>query len=321
MNKFVNFILTLLTALIIFGVMGFLGPGILTLCALSIAVDVTFTNVCGLLFGCAATIADIIGLVFIVKDLFNRFKTRKENYEQRLSKKNKTALTIYRKCVEKNVCEVDDESSIAALRIVAETYGITDIEKAKAAFEKGKEIENKILTAKEYAEIKKRKLDDEKLFNEQCNATKLVGKAKYAGKDTAKLDRIKDKLIDANNSEDKFAALNFSNFKYIVTEGKNVEFTCDGTCFKVFQLLGSPAALDGSIKICVLDETGKEIGCGYYSARGFNQLNLNSVGFEFRFTVKAMCIINEPQEKSVGKALSDKYSFDIKPLNLWLIEK
>lgn len=248
----------------------------------------------------------------------NDSSTQEQTY---LNTKTQKATSIYNKCVEKGIYEIDDESSIAALRIIAETYGITDIEKAKAAFEKGRETDNKIQLAKDKAQLKQHRLEDEKIFKEQFDKTTLLGKQKYAGNNKANLERIKDKLIDSNNAEEKFESLNFSNFNYTLTEGKNLLFTCDGACHKVFQLLGSPAALDGSVKISVFNGTGKEIGCGYYSARGFNQLNLQAVGFEFSFNVSAMCIINEIPDKSTGKSLGETYTFKISPVHLWLIEK
>ncbi len=132
------------------------------------------------------------------------------------------------------------------------------------------------------------------------------------------LDVLENKLCDENDIQKKFEMLSFSDFKASDSYGggKNITVGFNVSINGKIQIIDSDAVIDGSVKINVLDKTGNNIGCGYYCAPGFDETDLNKVGFSNCDNPKVLCIIDDYDKKY---NLSD-LSFSVEPVKLWYIE-
>ena len=129
------------------------------------------------------------------------------------------------------------------------------------------------------------------------------------------IDKINDKIYDESNLYEKFALLEFSKCKVTVLESQNLEVEGNIKVLKPLELLGSKAALDGSIKIEVNNAKGEIVAVGYYAAPGFDETNLSKVGFENVKTFRTTCIVDD-----YSKISQEEYVCNIVPINMWLIE-
>lgn len=131
------------------------------------------------------------------------------------------------------------------------------------------------------------------------------------------IEYINDKLIDEENVQDKFRKIIFSNLAIEFNNKTGNLCVCgDVSLLENIELVGSPASIDGSIQIDVVDKDGSCIGSGYYSAPGFANTNLAKVGFGqvSKFSV-AVWVDNY-------EAIYDKELYiNIKPIHMWYIEQ
>lgn len=141
-----------------------------------------------------------------------------------------------------------------------------------------------------------------------------------------KCDYINDRLIDIDNKEEKFELLEISNTNYIITEGKNFKVSFKYKLKDKIALLDSPAILDGSLLIEVLDGN-RVLAYGYYVANnmddwgdtGKRTIELNNAGFKNEEHVYlCLCRSNMFQPYLDN---NKKYTIKISPHNLWIIEK
>lgn len=262
----------------------------------------------------------IIGLSLLVVLIFSFIPSKekreaKRNEKQRLAQEqinqyNQLATNIYNKCIEKGVNEIGTQESLKALQIIAANYGVKDLEIAKGYFEKGKQLIAEQERIKREEEIKKYREEDENLYKKQLNLTKTVGKAKYSAMS------VGDKLTDEFDTLEKFKLLEFTDVKYEKTSGGNLRFECNIKVNGTPEILGSPAVLDGSVKVTVF-KNGVEVGEGYICAEGFDGY---PSGFRPYTKYTCICLI-ETLAESAGKVVEDQYTFTFSPVALWFIEK
>ena len=130
------------------------------------------------------------------------------------------------------------------------------------------------------------------------------------------IDHVNEKLYDESNIDEKFKLLKFSPWSFRVLDSKNVEVKGKVEIPSKIKLLGSKAVLDGSLKIDVINSSGTIIGSGYYSAPGFDNTNLECVGFEYAGNISVLCIVDDYMSINTD----DTFECKVSPVNLWLIE-
>ena len=78
----------------------------------------------------------------------------------------------------------------------------------------------------------------------------------------------------------------------------------------------TPASLDGTYKIQVLDSRNRVVGLAYYNPPGFAELNLCDVGFSLTNQIR---VVAAPKNGCVFSN-KEKYSFKIIPIKVWKIQ-
>lgn len=338
--------------------------------------------------------------------------TVRANKEIAEAKKKQLSISIFKKCRQKGLSSFDTVEDQNALKIIAGTYGVSDLSKAKKYYKEGKKLveteeledqkkrlankreqeQKKFDVAKEKAHIKGKKkyvskletdymygikamelgksLEKTVLHNTRYQAKKqdwaiaggiangLAGGA--AGLATAmeiqrrnaeaevqaaqirqqaqeqlidlndtmtslspamaeekfQIDRVNEKLYDESNTYEKFKLLKFSQWSIKVLDSKNVEIKGKVELTQKIELLGSKAVLDGSLKIDVINSSGNIIGSGYYSAPGFDNTNLEEVGFEYAGKISVLCIVDD----YMAIKPDDAFECKVSPVSLWIIE-
>lgn len=127
--------------------------------------------------------------------------------------------------------------------------------------------------------------------------------------------RIYDKLYDSSNVEKYFSYLNCKVNSYVVEKDGMMAIDVSVDFVKKAELHGLPIIIDGSF--CVdIKEADKKVGDAYVCAPGFDELDLNKVGFNAQnkyTTIGIPTALTFDSEK--------EYTFEIKPVNIWMIEK
>ena len=108
----------------------------------------------------------------------------------------------------------------------------------------------------------------------------------------------------------------FENIRYEITEANNIKFICNVKVKPNLLLLGEHAILDGTLKIILSDTDGNLIGETYYSAPGFDEWDLNKVGFGVEKEIQSICLVDNKSALNNINLIKN----EIVPLNLWLIE-
>lgn len=141
----------------------------------------------------------------------------------------------------------------------------------------------------------------------------LIGKRKALEKT---VNEISNKLIDDENAEAKCSLI---SFKITSTVNKPSGYLTLRVKVSTppLKLLGHPASLDGSVRIIVKNENEQEVGEAYYNGTGFNQTDLSRVGFNDTFGRNVIAI--PTAIPNFSKA--ERYTFEAKPVSLWLIEQ
>ena len=138
--------------------------------------------------------------------------------------------------------------------------------------------------------------------------------------DTDDVAYIESRLFSANNQDEWFKSLKFSDVTFEITEGKNFIVQGKISCPNSFKLCDRISVLDGSIEVSVRNKTsGQIVATGYFSAPGAANLNLLEVGFCSEFVFQAICICDQYSDITSGICLY-KYECEFKPHKLWLIE-
>jgi hypothetical protein len=129
------------------------------------------------------------------------------------------------------------------------------------------------------------------------------------------IDEINSKLCDTRDSSKYFSYLK------CYVESYKVEF--DGTMsvnIKVEfaekpEINGIPIVIDGSLRVDIKDKEDK-VGEAYLCAPGFDKTDLSMVGFNVQNKYSVIAIPSN-SDFDVNK----KYTFDIKPIHVWMIEE
>ncbi len=132
-------------------------------------------------------VASLLPFKYLIDDIKHKKQKEAEAelkmLEDRKRKKiEKTAISIYNKCKEKNILSFNTARETNALKLIAGIYGVSDLEEAKEYFAKGKQLITQQNEEKEREEfIQGREYDKERF--EKAKATAFInGKKKYTGK-------------------------------------------------------------------------------------------------------------------------------------------
>ena len=267
----------------------------------------------------------------------------KEKIEQQ-EQREKAALKIYKKCSENNITDFNSKKNCESLLLIANSFGIEDLEEAKEMFysEKAKHEQQTFLGIRK---------DDQELYDESVKVANYRGKDKYLNSLEKDLELLKNKksrytwklvteiemsannmvehienrLFDDKNQKEKFKMLNISDISYEINAGYNFEVKFKYNVSGEIKLLESPAVLDGSLKISIYDKEKKLVAMGYYNARAISKFDFNykssnrpelsSVGFSGK---SALCICISNNYEEIDK--NSEYDVVIEPNYLWIIE-
>lgn len=273
----------------------------------------------------------------------------KEKIEQQ-EQREKAALKIYEKCSENNIMDFNSKKNTESLLLIANSFGIEDLEEAKEMFysEKAKSEQQIFLRTRKYnQELYDKSLEianyrgkekylnslktdlellENKSYREDIYMWKIVTEIKMLAEIMVK--HIEDRLFDDKNQKGKFKILNISDISYEINAGYNFVVNFKYNISKEIKLIESPAVLDGSLKISVYDKEKKLVAIGYYNAPGIrkfdlnykssNRLNLSSVGFSGNGIKKASCKCISNNYEEIDK--NSEYDVVIEPNYLWIIE-
>lgn len=142
------------------------------------------------------------------------------------------------------------------------------------------------------------------------NLSPAMKKEKY------QMDRVNEKLYDESNMHEKFKLLKFSKWSIKVLDSRNIEVKGSVKLTQKIELVGSKAVLDGSLEFNVINESGDMVGRGYYSAPGFDNTNLEQVGFEYAGKISVLCIVDD----YMAIKPDDVFKCKVSPVSLWMIE-
>jgi len=133
----------------------------------------------------------IIGIV--VSIIINKYNRRQLNEEiekkkqeeqaqieqEKIEKRHNQALSIYNKCIQKNIVEFTSKSNKEALRVIAGSYGVDDIELAQTLFEEGKKVIEEQNRQQELEKIEIYRAKEIEEYNKEKELTVIKGKTKY----------------------------------------------------------------------------------------------------------------------------------------------
>ena len=134
----------------------------------------------------------IVGIIGIF-DAIKKNKKKKQEIEEESRKKQlereiieqnkieerKNAVYIYNKCYNKKVNDFEKPENIEALRVIASSFGVEDIEEAKRLYAMGEQITAKEKYDKEQEIIIKNRNKDYKRNAKDEEEARIVGKIKY----------------------------------------------------------------------------------------------------------------------------------------------
>lgn len=131
------------------------------------------------------------------------------------------------------------------------------------------------------------------------------------------VQKVKDKLIDDSNQEEKFKAIDISQLKLQISDTGNVHVIGDMSVKGSFEILGKKACLDGSVKVIVKDQGNNVVAVGYYAAPGRNDISLYHIGFEKASKIDVMCL---SRVTKIVESDVPNLKIEIEPIALWTIE-
>lgn len=257
--------------------------------------------------------------------------------EDQLKKK---AIRIYKKCHEREIDSFDSKKKKNILMIIAKSYDVEDEEEALKMYELGKELVLLDEIEEEQSKIDKIREEEEKNYNKAVAQAEIFGKMKYTellewqvsmlkhDKERASqeqeiadkeklIELIDEKLFDKDNQDKKFKLLKFDNVKCTVLQSGNIEVSGNVRINKELKILDADAILDGSLKVVVYDSNDKEVAHGYYSAPGFDETDLEKIGFDKVDSFNVLCKANDYEEISA----EENYYCEIQANQLWVIER
>lgn len=154
----------------------------------------------------------------------------------------------------------------------------------------------------------------------------ITGDCLYKDSDILEIEQrlrdIESRAVDCSDNETKFLLLDITHTSCKITPGGNFVVKADITVNKGYRKVIGNSVLDGSLLVTVTDSDGHTAGHGFICAEGFNETDLNKVGFPVKddksrsHTFVAICTADKinPEENT-------KYTAVITPHRLWTIEK
>ena len=127
--------------------------------------------------------------------------------------------------------------------------------------------------------------------------------------------RIMDKLCDTSSTDKYFSYLNCEVESYVIEANNIMTINLETSFLKEPTIGGIDIVIDGALCIYIKD-ADKIVGEAYVCAPGFNELDLNKVGFNVKGNYKVVGISSDSNFDE-----NREYTFDIKPVNVWMIEK
>ena len=126
---------------------------------------------------------------------------------------------------------------------------------------------------------------------------------------------IDSKLCDIDHTDKYFEYLNCKVIGSELNISGYLKIDVEVSFKKEPVIKNMPIVIDGSLEINVLCDD-EIVGKAYLNAPGFNNLFTNSIGFNYQknYSVISLPIKGEFDENT-------DYSFEIKPINIWMIEK
>lgn len=131
-------------------------------------------------------------------------------------------------------------------------------------------------------------------------------------------EHVNTRLIDDENAEEKFKELKISNVHCSMTAGNNFKVYGNISCNNKYSIAEQPAILDGILLIEIKDENNKTIADGFISTPWNNGTDLSLAGFQGEMKFNSICLVPDKLCRNIDT--NKKYSYNIKPLNMWLIE-
>lgn len=155
----------------------------------------------------------------------------------------------------------------------------------------------------------------------------VTGESNIEDTDIAEIERkieyVTKRYADFSDVNGKFEMLNINNVLYDITKAENFKVTADISVDKMILSGNGNTVLDGSLCVKVTDSNGNETAVGYMCADGFNETDLEKVGFVGKTDnnrsrkLTALCITNN----DIRPGKDEKYSVTITPYRLWTVEK
>lgn len=273
-----------------------------------------------------------------IEELIDDLMDEDEESSEETIKKN--AIRIYKKCNERDLDSFDSKKKMNTLMIIAKSYDVDEEDEALKMYELGKELVLLSEIEAEQNKIEKLREEEENTYNKALAQAEIFGKLKYTERlewqvsmlkhdkerdlqeqeieDKQKIiESIDEKLFDKDNQEKKFRLLKFADVKCTVLESGNIEVSGKVTVNKELKILDSEAILDGSLKVIVYNQDDKEVAHGYYSAPGFDETDLDKIGFDKVESFNVLCKADDYEEID----LDGEYYCEIQANRLWVIEK
>lgn len=143
--------------------------------------------------------------------------------------------------------------------------------------------------------------------------------AKEAAQIAYSIERVQSKLIDLDNPMMYFPYIKHEIKGYTINSGA-MELIVEAGLEEDAKIGNMDIAIDGSLKIDVIKD-GLKVGDAYLCTRGFDEMDLNYVGFKTdrfgkreRYTIVALPIYGDFEE-------NQEYTFNVLPYHVWMIEK
>lgn len=353
----------------------------------------------------------LICVLLVVLDIRKQNAYEKRTAEEAADKVDRNLSgKIYSECKKREISDFSSPENEYALKIIANNFGVTDIEKAKEYYQKGKSQAETSKKQNEEYSLSSAKTSELNEYNEQYEKTAIVGRNKYLGKriqsagssssslkdvamqamnyrapqqdwaiagglasgiagpaagiatalnvqaanaaaeaeaaqirqlgaqlyaaslsssNRSHMDEkqlkayenerhVRNAICDDTEPEQKLKSLSFSDWQFQILKTGNIAVKGNCSLKEKIELLSAPAVLDGSIKLEIKDKHKKTIAEGFYNAPGFDEIDLQRVGFQNAKEIKATCIsvIDEGKEMPPVNELSCVVS----PVHLWTIE-
>ena len=129
------------------------------------------------------------------------------------------------------------------------------------------------------------------------------------------IDKINSKLCDTSDSTRYFSYLKCSIESYTVELDGTMLINIKIEFLEKPEMNGMPIVIDGSLRVDIKNES-KRVGEAYVCAPGFDETDLDKVGFnaQNKYTVIGIPTLSD-------FVMNKEYIFEIKPVNIWMIEK